>query len=278
MARHVIYILIDPITLITHYLGYSSNTSNRLRNHKYNKSGTTAKRVWIARLKKQGLNPIMQIIKEYETAEELPKAEEYWYAFFVSNGAELYNEPGYIGTGSLGHSKETRDKISKAQIGKILSDEHKKKLSIAHTGKKATQATKQKMSENRKGKKNPNFGKSMSEEQKQILKIVNTGRQPWNANTKGLVKPNSGSFTKGQPSAHRKIMNADYKNIKNQYNLGVNTKQIAENYNVNRTTIQKIIKIMCDSGELVKRQKIVTKETKLKMSQSQFLRWGANNE
>lgn len=134
MQKHAIYVLKDPITLIMHYLGFTSNVSNRLRNHKYNRSGTKEKRIWINRLKKQGMQPILEIVKEYSTAAELPIAEAYWYAFLVSNGAELYNDPTCIGGEAPKLTPEARKKIGKAQIGKKLSDAHKQKLSNSHKG------------------------------------------------------------------------------------------------------------------------------------------------
>ena len=45
-----------------------------------------------------------------------------------------------------------------------------------------------------------NKGKKMSNEFKEKLKISHLGQVPWNKNTKGICKPNNGSFKNGQES------------------------------------------------------------------------------
>jgi 5-methylcytosine-specific restriction endonuclease McrA len=42
------------------------------------------------------------------------------------------------------------------------------------------------------------IGRKHSEETKQKISAIRKGSVPWNKGTKGLVKPNSGSFVKGQ--------------------------------------------------------------------------------
>ena len=56
-----------------------------------------------------------------------------------------------------------KEKIRKANIGKILSEEHKLKISKSNTGKKRTDITKKNISLSKKGRK-------ISESQKEILK------------------------------------------------------------------------------------------------------------
>ena len=50
------------------------------------------------------------------------------------------------------HSKETKQKMSKAHIGKYLSEEHKQKISASAKGKHHSEETKQKMSKTKTGK------------------------------------------------------------------------------------------------------------------------------
>ena len=97
---HIVYCLSDPITEIIYYVGYTSDYERRYGEHCNVRTGSKEKQIWIARLKKQGLKPIMETIEEYETAEELPEAEEYWYNCFLLMGAKLYNDPDFIGNGS----------------------------------------------------------------------------------------------------------------------------------------------------------------------------------
>lgn len=175
MKKNVVYGLFDPITKELRYIGYTSNQEKRFIHHCCVLNGTKEKRIWISRLKKQGLKPIMKIIEEYQTAEELPAAEEFWYGYFKLAGAELYNDPYFVGEGSkkgrkqteetkikigkgnkgklLGksHTKDHNNKISEASIGKKLTQESRDKISKANTGKTHSEASKQKMSDSHMG-------------------------------------------------------------------------------------------------------------------------------
>jgi group I intron endonuclease len=162
--RHIIYGLLDPITKIIHYVGYSSNKKKRLYDHCYHKNGTKEKRIWISRLKKQGLQPIMEVIQEYLTAEELPEAERFWFEYFKLVGAELYNDPHYVGGGSMKgrtHTEETKLKLRIKRIGKTPMK-----------GRAHTKESKQKISHSNKGRTSPNKGKSPTNEVR--LKISNS--------------------------------------------------------------------------------------------------------
>lgn len=143
---HAVYELIDPITEAPHYIGYSSNPKRRIYGHLINITGTKEKRIWIAKLKKQGLKPIMRVVKEYASAEELPYAEEYWYSIYIKRGEVLYNDPFYIGEGGkYGRklSKKSKNNLQQLRIsnptGAVLTKEDVikiKKLMIAgHTTK-----------------------------------------------------------------------------------------------------------------------------------------------
>lgn len=61
------------------------------------------------------------------------------------------------------HSTETKQKIKKSNIGKVVTAETKEKLRKKATGRKATTITKQRMSSQRKGAANPMYGKNQSE-------------------------------------------------------------------------------------------------------------------
>ena len=88
-------------------------------------------------------------------------------------------------------SKETREKMSIAKIGKSLSEEHKRKISISEKGKTISEKTKLKMSKKKKGIK-------LSEEHKNALKkphptmVVKMPKSMENAGKWGNVK--SGYF------------------------------------------------------------------------------------
>ena len=206
--KHVIYGLEDPNTKLLRYTGYTSDPEERLKSHHQlsNLKSNNHKNNWIKSLLEKGQRAKMVIIAEYETAEELPAAEDYWHSFFVSFGADLTNDPQYIGTGSKSGfklSEEHKQNISKSNSGKKFSDEHRKNLSMAmmgrvpwNKGKKGeyitSEETKQKISKSTKGKlkseetknkmsaakmgeKNSFFGKHHTKEHKQ--KMSDKGKQ-----------------------------------------------------------------------------------------------------
>lgn len=73
-------------------------------------------------------------------------------------------------------SQATREKLSAANIGKILSQETKEKISVAHKGKTLSKEHRQKLSEVHKGKKYSNKRKKRSEETKNKISNANKGR------------------------------------------------------------------------------------------------------
>jgi hypothetical protein len=200
---NVIYGLFDPISKCLHYIGYTSNQERRYEAHCQNKEGTKQKCIWIGGLKKQRLKPVMEVIEEYATTSELPDAEEFWYGYFKLIGAELYNDPHYIGKGGgkgRKHTEETRQKLSKAAKGRPKSEEHKRKIGEGNKGKSVSgetrkkiskiskirkgksngplsEETRQKIAETKKGNRNPNFGKTPSEETRRKMSIASTGRK-----------------------------------------------------------------------------------------------------
>lgn len=68
------------------------------------------------------------------------------------------------------HTSDTKEKISKAHLGKIVSEVTKLKLKKSRLGKKASKKTRQKMSSSQKGDKNHFFGKKHSEENLKKMK------------------------------------------------------------------------------------------------------------
>lgn len=168
--HHIVYGLFDPITKTLHYIGYTSNQKERYREHCNNKRGIKEKRVWIARLKKDGLKPSMEIIEEYETAAELPDAEEFWHGYFKLIGAELYNDPYHIGSGTAKgkkHTKETLEKMSEVKTGE----------SNPFFGRHHTNETKQKLREAQLGEKGHFFGKHHPDGVKQKISERNKGKE-----------------------------------------------------------------------------------------------------
>lgn len=67
------------------------------------------------------------------------------------------------------HTKESKNKISKSHLGKVVSEESKEKNKQSHMGKKVSEKTKKKMSKS-------HLGKVVGEETKKKISLALTGR------------------------------------------------------------------------------------------------------
>jgi|AntAceMinimDraft_16_1070373.scaffolds.fasta_scaffold07422_9 hypothetical protein len=85
------------------------------------------------------------------------------------------------------HSKESREKMSKAKRGIKLSEEHKKKISESEKGRVFSNETKKRISKSLKGKPSNNKGVPMSIEQKEKISKANKGRK-YSEETKEKLK------------------------------------------------------------------------------------------
>lgn len=74
--------------------------------------------------------------------------------------------------------------------GSIMSDETKRKISESSKGRKHTEEAKRKVSE-------ANKGHEVSIETRKKISESHKGKTTWNKGTKGICKPNAGSFKKG---------------------------------------------------------------------------------
>lgn len=132
-------------------------------------------------------------------------------------------------------SRETRDKISKSNKGKVRSEEVVKKMSEARKGYKHKDETKKKISKSNsgkniskergesisnslkqyymknpplKGKNHPNYGRKLSEEKRKELSKNRKGLK--NANSKGLISTPFGVFESQNDAAKAESKNQQY--------------------------------------------------------------------
>ena len=147
--------------------------------------------------------------------EETIKKENYWLHFINENelGKKYYNlkkvaTGGAIRNG-MKHSEETKQKMSKSHLGKVMSEESKQKISIKQIGLKKSEESNKKRSESLKGRKHSEetkmkmkdkaklrgnnnspcmSGKHHSEESKQKMREAKIGHIPWNKGKKHDTK------------------------------------------------------------------------------------------
>jgi len=130
------------------YIGQTANVEI-WKKEKYKGSGKIIKEAF----KKYGFNNFSSELICYASSQtELDDLETFYIKEFNSLVPNGYNiSLGGKGVGQ--HSKETREKISIANKGKIRSKDAKLKISIANKGRKTSEETKEKLRQASLGKK-----------------------------------------------------------------------------------------------------------------------------
>lgn len=136
------------------YVGYSTNISKRLQTHK----GRLRRNVHSNLHLQSSVNKYKLHNFKFETLEEceqkfLCSLENYWCNLLNSHNRKFgYNidstNPNNI---KSKRNEETRTKLKKANLGKIVSKETREKLSLLSKGRKLSEEHKLKMSLSRKG-------------------------------------------------------------------------------------------------------------------------------
>lgn len=165
-----IYILKDPNTDEIRYVGKTNNIKNRLKDHiRKSKLSKTHKNNWIQSLLIKNQEPVIEIIEEI-TNKNWGIREQYWIDFYRGEGVRLTNiANGGVG-GNLGDL--VNEKISKANKGRVFSNETKEKIKLKHIGKKHSIETINLFKEQRSGEKNSMYGKKVKESSKKYKKIA----------------------------------------------------------------------------------------------------------
>jgi len=160
-----IYALAEPDTLVVRYVGKATNLSRRMVNHR-NEKGTTRKVRWLARLRQQGLSPIMKILACVSAERDVwQAAETRWIAHYRALGCDLVNLTDG-GEGLHNSSSETRAKIAarqrelfadplyRAKFLEIARSSHRRlRISQALTGRAHSVEHVSRLPQNRPGRK-----------------------------------------------------------------------------------------------------------------------------
>ena len=208
----VIYKITSPNNKV--YIGQSINFEQRCRKYKYQAFKGQIK-LW-NNCQKYLWNPIDNIeIIEICRRGELDEKEKYWISKYNSYIDGLNADLGGGTRKGFKHSKETKEKLKLANIGKKHSLESIKKISEA--GKNMSDETKKKISHGNKGKKitakhkkqisESNAGRKLTEEQK--LKISKA-----NINNKKRLGKEHSDVTKSKISKSKKGVSNPLKKIK----------------------------------------------------------------
>lgn len=232
MNTYHIYILFDPTFVSkTYYIGYTNNPSRRLKQHINDYSTNPYKTAWIRKLKFRGILPAIYSIYQYLTEDDVLKAEIELIAFLKYIGVKLCN---------------------------ISSGGNRPPSSL---GKQASNETKQKLSESHKGQVAWNSGLKMSEQIINKNSLSHIGQQAWNKNKKMSndykekcrkrqlgIKQSKETIVKriaaqmGENNTSAKLTVHEVIKIRDLYNIGEYTyKQLAIQFNINKTTIAQII-------------------------------------
>lgn len=186
-------------------------------NDNYKGSGKRLKKSF----KKYGLeNFTKSILAITGTKENINILEKYFIALYKSEGKAEYNiaAGGDGGNGDANRGKirslETRQKIREKNLGKHLSDEHKKKISIGVKNSNrvfiASEETRKRMSESHKGKK-----KSLEQIEKQRQRQLGTHRSE--ETRKRMSEAQKGKKHKPFSEEARKRMSESHKGEKNYF-------------------------------------------------------------
>lgn len=183
---HYIYVIQNKISCKI-YVGKTNNPYKRFKYHCYVASGKTTKKYLLHRsMMKHGLsNFSFQVIEEFDSEADANCSEQFWIEYFRSDVSRFGPNHGYNltagGEGVVGlrHSQEAKDKVSKANTGRVFSPETIKKMSDSHIGitsgmlgKSHSPEYKNRLSLSASGDKNYFFGKKYLGESNHLAKLT----------------------------------------------------------------------------------------------------------
>lgn len=173
-----IYALCEPDTGEVRYVGKADDPKRRLNSH-HSDVRRSHRASWIKGLKLRGLLPRMELLLEVQKSDW-----QYWeremILMFRESGCDLVNSTEG-GDGVENPSKETRERMAAAKLGKLQSLETRRKRSLATKGRKKSDEHKHKIAIALIGNKNGigntgNLGGTISEKHKQSISESGLGR------------------------------------------------------------------------------------------------------
>lgn len=106
------------------------------------------KLVWIRSLLADGVEPVVVLLEQVRDGENWQEREQHWISFFGGQSSLLNLTKG--GIGAQGLATEVRERISRSNRGRALSEDHRRAISQGNLGKKHTAEARKSISETRK--------------------------------------------------------------------------------------------------------------------------------
>lgn len=149
------------------YVGQTVDFYNRYHKHKNSvRDNSAGGRAIVAAFRKYGFEKFKFEILESPAIGELTEREQFWIDSLCACKKEIgYNLAPAAGS-CLGvkHSKETREKVSRASSGRKHSEQTKRLMSQIHKGKRLTEEHRKRISQVQLGRRNENkAGKSVEQ-------------------------------------------------------------------------------------------------------------------
>lgn len=137
--NYKIYSLNDPKSGFVRYVGLTKmSLEKRLRFHLCQLKVRCHKNYWIKKLKSHNLKPSIRLLENSLTKEQASLKEILYIRMFKNLGYSLVNNTnGGDGISGYRHTEETKKKIAKAGIGRVIkhSEECKKQMSLTRKGR-----------------------------------------------------------------------------------------------------------------------------------------------
>ena len=168
------------------YVGQSIEFEKRMTFHKNSKQDDYIHRA----IRKNGWDNFEKYKIDicYTNQSDLDQMEIHYMDVF---NVKMENGHGYNikDGGSKGHlSQETKNKISKANLGKIRSEQACKNIGDSHIGVKCSEETKKKISDAQLGEKNHMFGKTEELSHRYGTNLSNEAKKKISDANKGRIK------------------------------------------------------------------------------------------
>jgi hypothetical protein len=182
---NVIYGLLEPNTHEIKYIGKTINLKERVRKHLQPSKlvKKNYKNNWLNKLIKNNERPIVVVLENCSSEENLNDAEIKWISHYLDIGCSLTNATIGGDGGKMLPESITKMKMTKKEnpqtpywLNKVFSETHRNNISCGKKGYTPTIETRNKLSESHKGLNIWSKGKQLSLEIKEKMSMSKSGK------------------------------------------------------------------------------------------------------